>query len=145
MKKLLLIAATLLAFAGNANADPLTNQDWFAEFYLGRWCIEYQDGAIQKSGTNDKKCDGDYIDINHKGYSTQDDTCKYVSIRRTGELTPPATHSDRKQYSAKNLGGSVPVIRTVARCTGKDGSWTERRELSFIKGALSTEFLGKGK
>jgi hypothetical protein len=108
-----------------AHADPLPGA------YIGLWCIGGYDDSF--SGIKEQKeCPDKYIKIDLYGYElNEDDGCKFRSIKYIKRKEAPSTKSRPEDY--------IPVIRTVALCEGEGLSWTERRELMYQKGQLTSK------
>jgi hypothetical protein len=131
MKKLLLtgIAVLLLATA-TARADPLPDS------YVGRWCWN---GNFYEMVRTEEEChhDDPYMEITRHGWTRHwtghDDSCKFVSIRYTGEKMPMSTQPREEDW--------VPVVRIFARCYVKEAggviilTFRERITFRYLKGA----------
>src|SRR5215470_17135082 len=112
MRKLLLasIAALLLA-TGAAHADPLPN------IYLGHWCLDNKNsderGSFYGAVTTEKEWEAcqardGHMEIKYSGFERYEDSCKFVSVKHTGEKTPLSTKPRKEDW--------VPVVRIFARC-----------------------------
>jgi hypothetical protein len=118
MKGILFVLA-FAALSWPAHADPLP------EAYLGKWCFLQSVEQIGRqqilSGSKGEEC-AYYIKISLNGYelSPGDDRCKFASIKHTGQK-----------------------IRIVGSCVGEVGDWTDKRELSFVKGRFISKNLNR--
>jgi hypothetical protein len=118
MKRLLLIAAAVLAFTGTANADPLPNA------YLGRWCFN-GNGFEAVDGNDWKTClagDG-YMEIKRNGWIAHEENCRFISIKHTEEKIPREDVDGRDVWK----GAWRPVLHITARCTFEDDTTVKRR------------------
>jgi hypothetical protein len=142
MRTILVALALALGSLVPANADPLPNS------FPGRWCLSGSDGPAQYFLSYDDSCSDGYVglEIKRTGYEFQSvedhqsstvNTCKFTSIKHTGEKTAPFTKARKEDL--------VPVIRIVASCTASntDAEWMERRELFYQKGSLESKLLAK--
>src|SRR5262245_28097664 len=103
--------AALLLATGAARADPLP------DIYLGRWCLSenshhYDVGIYRMIGTEEewKTCqDRDAnLEIKRSGWERYEDSCKFISIKYTGEKMPVSTKPRKEDW--------IPVVRIIARC-----------------------------
>jgi hypothetical protein len=126
MKRLLLIAAALLAFTAPANADPL------ADGYLGRWCFDGNSAFEAVDETEWEEClkyDG-YMEINRKGWMAHEENCKFTSIKNTLEKIPHDDEAGRDVWK----GAWRPVVHITARCAGEGTTWKLRVTWKWLRG-----------
>jgi hypothetical protein len=127
MRKIFLtgIAALFLA-TGTAHADPLP------DVYLGRWCLWSGDpvemyGSISTEKEWEACRDRDrHMEITQRSLTRYEDSCKFVSIKYTGEKTPMSTKPKKEDW--------VPVVRITARCYAEGRTGKEQITLRYIKG-----------
>jgi hypothetical protein len=105
MKRLLMNAASVLAFAGAASAGELPRD------YLGRWCSDgYTDGRMWRV-INQFKQDCDvWVVVQPRGlrnWDNENGICRFLSIRKVGKF-----------------------FAVTARCHAEDGTYTTKIELS---------------
>jgi hypothetical protein len=130
MMKVYLLAAVLAFSACAANADPLP------DVLLGRWCgvqsdrddgiIEYIKAFTKEEWTACLDSDG-YLEIKRDRWEGHEESCKFISVKHTGEKTPASTKPTRKDW--------VPVVRITARCTGEGTTWKKQATFAYGKGA----------
>ena len=126
MKKLLMMAAALFAFAAPARADQLPT------FFLGEWC---GDGENYYSAV-DEPCAGTWPDkrrltIKRNGLN-ESESCRFRSIKKTNDLRANSTKPTKADWT--------PVVEILALCTEGDGEAVVKLRLVPAKGGwLSIE------
>ena len=118
MKRLLMIAASVLAFAGAAQAEAPSLRS-LPEAMLGGWCASGQitddDGWSSSTYFRSKrgKCGGDWMRLRARGYVEtvgEPVTCRFISIHQI----------DRDRFAV------------TARCQAEEAPWhTEQMEFSL--------------
>lgn|SRR5262249_10302789 len=129
MKHSLLAGITALFLAtGMAHADPLPN------IFLGRWCHNDNDFLYHTVKTNEewKTCqDNDgQMEINRHGFERYEESCRFVSIKYTGEKMPMSTKPRKEDW--------VPVVRITARCYVEGINGKAQIILRYIKEGAMT-------
>ena len=130
MKKLLLtgIAALFLA-TGTAHVDPLPN------IYLGRWCLDNKNsddrGSVYGAVYTEKEWEAcqardGHMEINRSGFERYEDSCKFVSVKYTGEKMPLSTKPRKEDW--------VPAVRIFAHCYVEGMTYKGRIILRYVKG-----------
>jgi hypothetical protein len=139
MKKILiflLLGTTVLA-AVPAHADPLP------DVYLGGWCLGDSSADPITTKEERKECVANdnvsYLEIKRDGYLELrhyggNQTCKFVSIKQTGEKWPASTKPRKEDW--------IPLVRVLARCEERDDkrnvyTYNELLEMVYSKGVLS--------
>jgi hypothetical protein len=125
MKRLLLIAAALLAATAPANADPLPNG------YLGRWCFNGNSYEAVDGKDWETCLDGDgYMEIKRNGWIGHEENCKFISIKDTREKIPREDDVGRDIWK----GAWRPVLHITARCAGEGTTWKLRMTFKWLRG-----------
>jgi|SRR6516225_7735300 hypothetical protein len=126
MKKLLMMAAALLAFATPARADQLP------AIYLGQWCASGDEpDSAYFAVTPENKCGETHLltikqDRLIEGVETE---CRFRSIKKTNDLRPNHTKPTKADWT--------PVMEILAYC--EEIASHVKLRLIYQKGALSIE------
>jgi hypothetical protein len=126
MKKLLMTAAALLALAVPAQADQLPG------VYFGDWCGEhhYNEDRDDKTYERGHSCEGPIqFEIRPNGFNVDGKTCRFASVRKTGQSWPRWTKPKKGDYPE---GDWVPEVDVVLKCDG----WSSTLRLSWSKGDI---------
>jgi len=94
-------------------------------FGCGSACA-HADAAAETAAQCEKQ---GYIQLKRGGYELHEVSCRYVSIRHTGQTMPAHTKPSRKEHW-------IPVIHVKAQCSGIDQKWTEELKFSYNKSVL---------
>ena len=118
------VALSLLS-AGTAHADPLPN------IYLGRWCLDNKNSDDRGSVYTEKEWEAcqardGHMEINRSGFERYEDSCKFVSVKYTGEKMPLSTKPRKEDW--------VPAVRIFAHCYVEGMTYKGRIILRYVKG-----------
>jgi hypothetical protein len=117
MKKLLLTAAALFAFAVSAQAGPTVHKD-----VIGSWCRHTDENTyISLLPGEEKNCGDGIVVIKSNLYQGWEHECRYTAVKTWFDRSIIAT--------TKTMG--VTVSRVDASCEGEGCTW--REQLTFYK------------
>ena len=107
-----------------ATADPLPG------VYFGEWCGEHHPNADQQDKIYTKgDCDPNSIrfEIKPNGFDYGDGTCRFASVRKTGQSWPRGTKPKKGDWPK---GDWVPEVDVTLKCHG----FSSKLRLTWIKG-----------
>jgi hypothetical protein len=122
-------AAVLLANPAIAVADELPG------IYFGKWCGEHHPNIDRNDKTYEKKnvCEPNDIsfEIKPNGFDYGDGTCRFASVRKTGQSSPRWTKPKKGNWPN---GDWVPEVKVVLKCHG----FSSVLRLNWNKGDILT-------
>jgi hypothetical protein len=106
--------------------------------YLGQWCLSSPEEGREsfyfpREPNEECEYSDGYLTLKRNGYEAHEQTCRYVSVKKTGKTLPASTKPTKADW--------IPVMDVVARCHGEGETWSEKLRLSYYKGSLSVETL----